>query len=115
MVLAQTQLEGASSSKCDDHYLSQRCPTNLSLGDEEPMANISAEYQEWPMHGVLKRTTIEGEARYNMEFSLEQVHKSHAFLCLHASQASSNIDFSIGSTSSSRLPIQAKTRSGPTS
>jgi hypothetical protein len=57
---------------------------------------MRAEYQEWPMHGLFKGTTIEEEARYCTEFSLEHDPVS---ACLHESRTSSNIDFSTGSTS----------------
>jgi hypothetical protein len=91
---------------------SQRSSTRSSPGDEEPTSNTRAEYQEWPMHGFFKRTTIGDEIRYGMEFSLEQLHELCALACPHASRAGS----SIRSIGSSRPPPQAKkTRSGPPS
>ena len=41
-----------------------------SLGDEEPESNTRAEYQEWPIRGFLKRTTVRKETHYSMDFSL---------------------------------------------
>jgi hypothetical protein len=43
------------------------------------MPNIMAEYQQWSMHGCLKRATIGRDTRYVMEFSLEQLQKQ----CTH--------------------------------
>src|SRR5450432_2081827 len=80
------------------------------------MPNTRAEYQEWPMHRFLNRTTIGDEIRYSMEFSLEQLHELCAPACpQHTSQAGSNRGSSTGSAGSFRLPTQAKTRSGPPS
>jgi hypothetical protein len=102
---APVQAPKCASSK------SQRSPTHSS-SDEEPTSNTRAEYQEWPMHGFFKRTTIGDEIRYGMEFSLEQLHELCALACPHASQAGS----SIGSVGSSRPPAQTKkTGSGPPS
>jgi hypothetical protein len=66
------------------------------------------------MHGFFKRITIGNEIRYSMEFSLEELQELCASACPHASQASSDRDFSTRSASSSRQPTQAKNiRSGP--
>jgi hypothetical protein len=84
-----------------------------TLGDAEPTFNARAEYQEWPMHGFFKRTTIGNEIRYGMGFSLEQLQELCALACPHSSQAGSDRDFSTRSTSSSRQTTQAeKTRLG---
>jgi hypothetical protein len=114
MVPVQTELELASL-KCDDRQ-SQRSPTHCSSGDEELASNMTAEYQEWPMRGFFKRTTIGNEIQYGMEFSLEQLQELYAYACPHASHPGSNRYFSTGSASSSRQPTQAKKiRSGPMS
>jgi hypothetical protein len=59
----------------------QQFPKSLShspLNDDEPTSNTTAEYQEWPMCGFIKRVTIEDEIRYSMEFNLEQVQEPRA-------------------------------------
>jgi hypothetical protein len=45
------------------------------------MPNTRVEYQEWLMHGFLKRTTIGDEIQYSIEFSLEQLHELCAVAC----------------------------------
>jgi hypothetical protein len=67
------------------------------------MPNTMAEYQEWPMRGFLKRTTIGDEIRYSIEFSLEQLQGLYDVACpLYATSPSSNRDSSIGQAN---LPI----------
>jgi hypothetical protein len=103
--LGQTQLELAPSLGCDGHR----------GADAEPASIMSsAEYQEWPLHGFLKRTTIGHDIHYGIEFSLEQLQPP---TCPpHISWASSNRDSSTASASSSLLSTQAKKiKSGPPS
>jgi hypothetical protein len=96
---------------------SQSSSTYFSPSDEEPMPNTRAEYQEWPIHGFLKRTTIGDKIRYSMEFSLEQLHGLCAPASLqHTLEAGSNRGSSTRPAGSFRLPTQAKkTISGPPS
>jgi hypothetical protein len=61
-----------SSERFEDRDRCQRSPTCSSSTTEEPTTNLGTQNCVWPISGCLKRTTIEGEARYTVEFGLEQ-------------------------------------------
>jgi hypothetical protein len=61
----------------------------ITADDQEPMSNVSAEYQEWLIHGVLKRVIVGDEVRYGMEFSLGE---PHAITCAQHTVAHQSTD-----------------------
>jgi hypothetical protein len=87
----QTQLHKPWPIRSDGCAQAQHNSTHSKDGEPVP---TTAEYQEWPIHGFLKRTTIGNEIRYSMDFSLEQLQglcagASH----LHSISPSSGRDF----------------------
>src|SRR5438045_1171648 len=69
-----TRLRRSSPSRYDYQQESRKSPSHSRTGDEEPTSDVTAEYQEWPMRGVLKRVIVRDEIRYGMEFSIEETH-----------------------------------------
>jgi hypothetical protein len=113
----QAQLELPSSLPCGSPHQFQKSRSSSPLGDDEPASNTSAEYQEWPMHGFLKRMTIRNEIRYGIKFSLEEVPQLCAVACpLYMSSASSSRHFSTNPVGSCSTVTRAKkTQTAPSS
>jgi hypothetical protein len=76
---------------------SQKSFSPSPTSDEEPASNAGAAYQEWPIHGFFKLITIGNEARYGIEFSLEDVQQLCAVaIPLHSSSTGSNAFVLVG-------------------
>jgi hypothetical protein len=84
-----------ASLRCNSQPESQNSSSLSPTGDKEPTSNTGAAYQELPMRGFFKLTTIKNKVRYSIEFSLEDVQQlCAAAFPLHTSSAGSNASFS---------------------
>jgi hypothetical protein len=84
-----TQLE--DTLRCNNQPEYQKNSSPSPMGDEQPISNAGAAYQEWPMRGFFKLITIGNEVRYGVEFSLEDVRQlCAAAFPLHTSLPGSN-------------------------
>jgi hypothetical protein len=89
------QLGRLSSLQCSSSHQVQKSLSHPQRSDNETTCNTQAEYREWPIHGVFKRTVIGNEIYYGMEFSLEE---SREFSTSHATLAGSDRHFSATQT-----------------